>query len=251
MGCVKGVTRRLRFFYGHHVRLVEFVGAVARSPITPARSLLQDCPASPLLLAGIIIVWAGVVRQAAPDVRFDFFPDDPTVWATGRGGHMHVRKNLSVGRDVDTSFCLVEHPDKRELFAKDEEAKDIMKDMIVDNGRVGMRFTLLGIDYECTEKSNRPVEDKAWKEAGRRCWRIETAIRGWGHAHRRKRWSGCLPKVLWKTAWETPPMEKISGLEGKIEASIGGVSHRRGHGFSKRSSILAWRTFLKPGVCPY
>ena len=55
-GAPEGVTRVLREFYQRQVRWVEFRGAVAQGPLGAASSILQGCPASPLLLAGIMSI---------------------------------------------------------------------------------------------------------------------------------------------------------------------------------------------------
>ena len=84
------MVKVLKKFYWSHERWVEFRGAVDPNPIKPSRSLLQGCPASPLLLAGIMTVWAEVVRKRVPDVKMGCFLDDRILWTRekGRGGRL-------------------------------------------------------------------------------------------------------------------------------------------------------------------
>jgi hypothetical protein len=129
-GAPKGVVRVLREFYARHERWVEFRRAVHAVPTKPARSLLQGCPASPLLLGGIMAIWAKVVRTRVPDVSMGVFLDDRVVWTTekGSGGSERIKRALAVGRSVDQDFGLMEHPDKRELFANGEGALEELRE---------------------------------------------------------------------------------------------------------------------------
>ena len=93
-GAPPGLVRTLREFYERHERWVEYRGAVAQVPLRPKRSLLQGCPASPLLLAGIMTVWVLRVRQVLPDVSMGVYLDDRTIWALGEEGPRLIAKAL-------------------------------------------------------------------------------------------------------------------------------------------------------------
>ena len=65
----------LKEFYGRHERWVEFKGAVDPRPIRLPRLLLQGCPASALLLAGIMRVRVVAAKARASHVSLGGFLD--------------------------------------------------------------------------------------------------------------------------------------------------------------------------------
>ena len=146
-GAPPGITRVLRQFYSDHYRWVEYRGRVATEPITPKRSLLQGCPASPLLLTGIMAVWAEHLRRKVPRVSFGIHLDDRTIWAEGRDAAEHLRAALEAGRELDGQFGLREHEGKRDMFANKAAAVRALQSLAaeVPNGRARTTFKLLGI----------------------------------------------------------------------------------------------------------
>lgn len=250
-GSPEGVTEVLREFNEEHERWVEVKGVVARDPIKPKRSLLQGCPASPLLLAGIMTVWAEAVRKRVPDLKFAIYLDDRTIRDTGQESHMTIRRGLSCGRNVDRAFEMVEHPDKRELFGNKAKVVQAMKDMVKDRGTVGTGFKLLGIHYECTNRKRVHANDKKWKQARNRCKRIGLALRGDRYAHKRRHYirSLVIPKILWGAGWEKAPNANMKKTRLSIERCVRELPMERHVG--SRSRLLAWATYIGEDVCPF
>ena len=163
MGGPSNVVRVLREFYQRQERWVEYRGAVDPQPIKPVRSIVQGCPASALMLAGIMTVWVEYVKRREPDVRMGVFLDDRTVWArdSGEGVENIIRRVLNKGAGVDKAFGLQEHPDKRSLFANKGKTIEKMRDMVQGKGCVGKNFVMLGVHYECTARRIKIVKEKS------------------------------------------------------------------------------------------
>ena len=87
---------------------MELDGAVTEEPVCAARGLLQGCPASPLLLAGIMACWSHKVKQDSENVHIGSYLDDRTLWATGDDAADTIANAIAAGKIVDDEFKMVE-----------------------------------------------------------------------------------------------------------------------------------------------
>lgn len=122
-GADPGVTNVLLDFYQKGERWIECREAVHHKAIRTKRSLLQGCPASPLLLAGIMACWVNHVKARVPDISVRVYLDDRTLWAIGNNAPSTVEAALQAGAQCDKAFGLTEHPDKREVFSNTSEGR--------------------------------------------------------------------------------------------------------------------------------
>ena len=177
-GAPSGVTRILQAFYLNHRRWVEYRGRVAQAPLRPFRSLLQGCPASPLLLAGLMSVWAATMKTRAPGVSFGIYLGDRTIWSVGRDRVPVLRNAMRTGREVGKAFGLEEHHGKKELFGNNKRTVAALQNFAKERegGTAGYTFKMLGVTYTCNDAKKTTLSEKTWEKAHRRCYRIGAAV---------------------------------------------------------------------------
>ena len=81
-----------------------------------------------------------------------------------------------------------------------------------NKGRAGTDFKLLGIKYECTNRWKNELNQGAWDEAKRRCWRIGIALRTQKRRTKYVRMM-VLPKALWNAGWQRAPLKNMRALQ--------------------------------------
>ena len=90
-GAPPQVLHVLKHLYFGNERWLEKDGQVHPEPICPFRSLMQGCPASMMLLAGVMTVWYAWVRT--PGLEIGVLVDDRTMWAAGRRAYDYNKMN--------------------------------------------------------------------------------------------------------------------------------------------------------------
>ena len=81
LGAPKGVVHILRDYYRKRRTQLEWKGALASEILSPVLSLLQGCPASPMLLAGLMTLWhVNVIKDEA---QVGVYADDRGIWTEG------------------------------------------------------------------------------------------------------------------------------------------------------------------------
>ena len=87
--------------------------------------VLQGCPASPLILAALMLVWVTIVRQAAPGIDLTVYLDDRTIWAPASQPHL-LKQALAAGDEVDSVLGWTLNKTKCQLAGgTSEERADI------------------------------------------------------------------------------------------------------------------------------
>ena len=172
LGADPQVCNVLRNFYSRNQRWVESREAVHPHPVQAKRSLLQGCPASPLLLAAMMVTWVIAVKKECPEVNVGVYLDDRTIWATGVKAAALIHKALAAGMRCDKRFGATEHPDKREVFANKAKVRKKLRSLVTDIARCASIFNMLGIRYQCTRGLTAAIKTGKWDEAIRRTKRI-------------------------------------------------------------------------------
>ena len=82
LGAPSDILRSLKVFYFKQSKTMEWQGFTSEYPPRCTRGLLQGCPCSCPLLAGLMTVWLKAVKQVAPAAEFSIFVDDRTLWTS-------------------------------------------------------------------------------------------------------------------------------------------------------------------------
>ncbi|CAL1126369.1 unnamed protein product [Cladocopium goreaui] len=172
------VTGLLRFFYSFSARRFESQKVCAATEFTCSTSILQGCPASPALLAGLMSVWGFHVLQRAA-VSISGYIDDRTVWALGNNGQQRVDA-LVCTQQIDQAMGFSFHADKCELFATGKPSCTILKAAAVNSGfhwPVVGSFKLLGVQYNLSRRKFTPLADRLRNQVLQRLARIRITSR--------------------------------------------------------------------------
>jgi hypothetical protein len=222
LGAPTSVTRVLDAFYDKQVRFVEWAGCVADQPIYSLRSLLQGCPASPLLLAGIIATWRHAIAKQHPTLEVGAYLDDRTIFGAGQDVVDELAGAFELTRRVDAVFGLQEHPAKRGLFGTTSRTRKELVALELVPGQTTLQFDLLGVTYNTTRRRACPCKEEAWAEAHRRAKRIAMGTRK-RHLRAKLASSLVVRKVLWNAAWQRPTKRKLALLQSAIERCVFGT----------------------------
>jgi hypothetical protein len=208
LGLPEGLAVVLEDFYGRQRKWVECKGAVARDPITCGRGILQGCPASCLLLAGIMAAWVRHVQNKCPGVDFGVYLDDRSLWTSRENPEEALEEALLAAKEVDDAAGLELHPDKGESWAVGEEARGRLRGLEDRLGPAKLDFKLVGIRYHVSRAHRTPLSPSGmlWSLVGcRGCKRLQgpdgakqrrfgalfcrsSRTRGLGRDHRRRCW---------------------------------------------------------------
>ena len=168
------VTGLLRFFYSFSARRFESQKVCAATEFTCSTSILQGCPASPALLAGLMSVWGfHVLRRDA--VSISGYIDDRTVWALGNNGQQRVVDAWVCTQQIDLTMGFSFHADKCELFATGKPSCTILKAAAVNSSfhwPVVGSFKLLGVQYNLSRRKFTPLADRLRNHVLQRLARI-------------------------------------------------------------------------------
>ena len=240
LGAPAPVVDVLERFYGGQRKWVEGKGAVAAAPISCARSLLQGCPASCLLLAAMMATWVEQVKAAAgPSLEVGVFVDDRTLWSTAAAGAAAATLTRALDRAdlVDAAMGFVLHPDKGELFARTRGGRAALQALAPRVGPVAHSFKLLGVVYNTTKAIRRPVDPKWDRKVNARLRRIGKAVRS-RHAKAKMIRKLVLPIFTHVGAWTRPTASKIQKWQNSIERTV------LGRIVPGRSRFLVWAAML-------
>lgn len=242
-GAHPSLVRVLSVFYQGHTRWLEWMQAVSTQPAPYTRGLLQGCPASCLMLAGIMTVWHHHVSRV-PDIRCGIFIDDRTLWSTGPNPVRTLQEALEVAKPIDRAFGLEWHPDKGELFASDATTADSLTVLTADVGPVVSAFTLLGIRYHTDARYRLPSYAKVVARMLVRLERIAVATRDQG-LKRQAVLTLVLPILTWSGAWNRPTKQELRPVLSAIERAVCGWLT------PGRSPFLLWVAELGASLCPF
>ena len=231
-GAPPQLTSLLALFYEHASRRFEFSGVVAANALTYARGLLQGCPASCGLLAGVMAVWHSHVTQTA-NIQCSVFIDDRTIWT--QSDHQQVVRALQATAEVDAACGLQLNRRKCAGFAKGLAQQRVLKQALGDiqlDWEVSGKFRLLGVSYNLTRHRRTPANEKAAVVALKRLSKIRILNLPW---HKKKRIirSLVIPLFSHVGAWHTLSRVQLGKWRRQIELAI--LKPIRG-----RSRFLLW-----------
>ena len=231
-GAPPQLTSLLALFYGRASRRFEFSGVVAANALTCARGLLQGCPASCGLLAGVMAVWHSHVTQTA-NIKCSVFVDDRTIWA--QDDHQQVVRALQATAEVDAACGLQLNRRKCAGFATGLARQRVLKQALGDiqlDWEVSGKFRLLGVSYNLTRHRRTPANEQAAVVALKRLSKIRILNLSW---HKKKRIirSLVIPLFSHVGAWHTLSRVQLGKWRRQIELAI--LRPIRG-----RSRFLLW-----------
>ena len=244
LGAPAKVVRILRCFYRMQVKTFEWQGFCSRDSIRCTRGILQGCPSSCGLLAGLMAVWCRYVQQQSPRVQLSVYIDDMTLWCHER---QPLQTALDASQHVDEVLGLRLNPSKCELFFKCRGAQlqAFQSWNIACNRKWKMsaQFKLLGVHYFSTKARRRPIEPTVVAKVQARLRRLRTATHKYWCKRRLVR-SLVLSLFSHTGAWTTIPKKTLQKWRYAIETTMLGYPQ------SGRSRYLLWTSFLAPELDP-
>ena len=234
----------IRSFYDGQTKTMEWQGYTARQAISCARGLLQGCPLSCALLAGLMSVWYWHVKQAALSIRISVYIDDRTLWAQELEP---LQRSLEASNEVDEALGLTLNQAKCELFVKASRHKHAAaRDWNETSGRrwkVSKAFKLLGVHYNLSKARRTPLDAKVIEKVQARLRRLRLATRK--QARKRKLVGSLILSLFTHTGpWTTIPGKYLSKWRTAIEAAV------LGSAVTGRSRYLLWTGYLRPKLDP-
>ncbi|CAE7714814.1 Pol, partial [Symbiodinium sp. KB8] len=242
-GAPLAVVRLLGVFYSDSNRRFEYHGAVAAEAFSCKRGLLQGCPASCGLLAGIMALWRGYICHQAPSIRCSVYVDDRTVW-TDTSCEV-VASALEATAEVDEACGFRLNLSKCEGFAtgvaKQRTLRRTLQERQLD-WPVSGRFKLLGVVYNLTRRRRTPLNEKAAAKVLKRLTRVKLLSLDW-HKKRRIIRAAVLSLFSFVGAWHTVSKAVLGKWRRQIELSV--MKPVKG-----RSRFLLWAGLLGPELDP-
>ena len=159
------------------VKSFEWQGFCSRERIRCTRGILQGCPRSCALLAGLMTVWCRYVQQHnRPSVQLSVYIDDRTLWCKER---QPLQLALDASQSVDQVLGLRLNCSKCELFYKCRNAQlQAFQSWNVACNRkwkMATHFKLLGVHYFSTKARRRPIEPAVVAKVQARLRRLRMA----------------------------------------------------------------------------
>ena len=155
---------------------MEWQGYTARQAISCERGLLQGCPLSCALLAGLMSVWYWHVKQTAPSIRISVYIGDSTMWAQELEP---LQRSLEASSEVDEALGLTLNRAKCELFVKASRHKHAaVRKWNETSGRrwkVCKAFKLLGVHYNIGKARRTPLDTKVIEKVQARLGQLRMA----------------------------------------------------------------------------
>eukprot|EP00438_Fugacium_kawagutii_P015483 Skav232944 [mRNA] locus=scaffold1860:13657:17073:- [translate_table: standard] len=244
LGAPAKVVKVLERFYRLQVKSFEWQGFCSRERIRCTRGILQGCPSSCALLAGLMTVWCRYVQQQSPSVQLSVYIDDRTLWCRER---QPLQLALDASQHVDQALGLKLNNSKCELFYKCRGAQlqAFQSWNIACNRKWKMatQFKLLGVHYFSAKARRRPIEPAVVAKVQARLRRLRMAT----HKHWSKRRlvrSLVLSLFAHTGAWTTIPKKLLQKWRYAVETTMLGYPQ------SGRSRYLMWTCFLSPELDP-
>ena len=243
-GAPAKVVNILKCFYRMQVKSFEWQGFCSRERIRCTRGILQGCPRSCALLAGLMTVWCRYVQQQSPSVQLSVYIDDRTLWCKER---QPLQLALDASQSVDQVLGLRLNCSKCELFYKCRNAQlQAFQSWNVACNRkwkMATHFKLLGVHYFSTKARRRPIEPAVVAKVQARLRRLRMAThRRW--SKRRLVRSLVLSLFSHTGAWTTIPKKLLQKWRYAVETTMLGYPQ------SGRSRYLMWACFLTPELDP-
>eukprot|EP00435_Cladocopium_sp_Y103_P054690 s2232_g17.t2 len=244
LGAPAKVVRILRCFCRVQTKTFEWQGFCSRDSIRCTRGILQGCPSSCGLLAGLMAVWCRYVQQHSPRVQLSVYIDDRTLWCHER---QPLQTALDASQHIDEVLGLRLNASKCELFYKCRGAQlQAFQSWNVACNRkwkMSAHFKLLGVHYFSTKARRRPIEPAVVAKMQARLRRLRMATHKYWCKRRLVR-SLVLSLFSHTGAWTTIPKKTLQKWRYAVETTMLGYPQ------SGRSRYLIWTSFLTPELDP-
>ena len=242
-GLPQNVAKALGEFYTLQRRWIQHDNCMAKDAIAPLNSLLQGCPFSCLILAGLMTVWVQEVTSKVPEAQIGIFVDDRTIWTEHAEPDAILDRVMDAAAVVDDAMGWQLHPDKGEMFATRPRERKALLRLVRRIGPVNNQFKLLGVRYNTTRAHRTPQESKWQPLVKARLRRLATASRSFFRRAKAVR-SLVIPCFAFTGAWTRPPKRTITAWQNSIERAVtGGI-------FTSRSRFLTWTARLGRSLDP-
>ena len=244
LGAPASIIAVLSSFYGSQVKTMEWQGVSAKESFSCKRGLLQGCPCSGALLAGLMATWVHHMKSQGASVQLSVFADDRTMWSSALN-ELQIAVRESEAMDQVFGFSL--NNAKCEFFCKCSRSRAAaLKAWSSSSQRrwpVCRTFKLLGVWYNTTKARRTPVCPQVCAMVKARLRRLRTATKNQGRKRHLVR-SLVISLFAHTGAWTTVSKQVQSKWRTAVETAIMGRLH------SHRSRFLAWAAYLGPDCDP-
>ena len=243
-GAPPQVCTLLKNFYQDLTKTMEWQRCTALNSIKCSRGLLQGCPSSCALLAGLMSVWTFSIKFAAPSIAASIFVDDRTLWSFD----LHsLDLALQVTHQFDRVCGFRLNESKSAFFFKGSRQRlkefSSWNQSSNKNWPICKQFKLLGVYYNLTAARRTPVDLAVEHKVQARLRRLKTAT----HKQfiKRKLTRSLVLSLFNHTgAWSTLPVDRIFRWQNLIELAVLGSRP------TQRSRFLVWALRLGPQLDP-
>ena len=242
LGAPHTVVAVLQSFYDKQTKTMEWLGSSTK-PFGCSRGLLQGCPLSCGLLAGLMTVWYWHIKASAPQVCVSVFIDDRTLWSSD---WRQLCLSLEASSRIEEALGLSLNHSKCELFCKCSSFQLVSvkrwNHESHRNWKVCRQFKLLGVHYSLSKRRRTPVEDTVTRKVSARLRRLRTATSNQRNKRKLTR-SLVLSLFAHSGPWTTVSKKLLNQWRNTIEQTI------IGRAVPGRSRFLLWQ-YLGPDLCP-
>ena len=189
-------------FYGALKRLFQVENCCSQHWHRGKHGLAQGCPASPMLLAGIMSVWSWFFKVRT-DLEHGVFVDDRCWWDDGPASPVRVADAQHVAAEADRVFGFSCNS-KAQAMASSKAARASMRARLPERVPVGASLRLLGMSYDASARAEPVVDPPRIAVFCTRACRIGFAARARGHRRNHLR-SLAYPLLTWSAPFVRLP----------------------------------------------
>ena len=235
VGAPSELVQVLTDFYSRQQRWLSVRGSFAPGAVPHKASILQGCPASPLLLNTCMAVWLWTLRHRGQlSTSVAVYLDDRTVWARGPAAAQDVVAFATAVEPVDAALGFKTHQGKLESFATTPRLRSELGRSETKVGRPKDTFKLLGLQYAMGKTRACYPDQELLKVTKARCKRIRLA--GAALAHRAMLVSLLVISTFsWLAPWVHFRKATVQKWAGQVEMAIWGGTSAPG-----RSAAVFW-----------
>lgn len=145
LGAPKNVLRVVSSFYDRCQRVFCSGRHVSQEWTRGRHGLIQGCPFSALMLAGVMSAW--VEHSSVGLEGVIVYLDDRTYWSGGEEGPRRIQKAGQRSVEVDRRFGLYHYEGKGQTATDDTQIARRLKDMRVIRGCIEDHIEIVGVHY--------------------------------------------------------------------------------------------------------
>ena len=246
LGAPENLLALIRSFYSNARRLFTCKGWLAPGWVKAAHSLLQGCPFSTILLGALMACWVRHVKGTVPAINIGVFVDDRSMWATGPGHHVTIKRALEASKPFDEKFKCQLNVEKTQVLGNTAKARANLRDIGLGDKEPSCKGKLLGLIHHFHEKT---LEVKLDPKAYGRCMQRLKLIRHVASAIAVRRLhvrTLALSQVLWAGAIAQLSAKELKQLRAPVQAALLRWDVPKG-----ASQYLTWNVRLGPLDDPY